>query len=391
VATSGTVRFGIIGSAGLIGNHHANILTNGEGPYELTALCDIDRQGLSDQAERLGLPAETQAKKLVKRDDVDAVVIATPHPLHADHAEMAADAGKHVLTEKPLAHTPGDARRLLKALKRNHRIGGIHYQNRARPIMLKTKEILDSGALGDLLAVRVTGSYYKSDYYYSLGGWRGMWRDEGGATLINQAPHDIDLMCYFAAESSPAELIGRWSNLYHKTSQAEDIASAAGVFPNGVEFTMNFSVALHGDRPRFELMGNKAALTLVGNEFTRYVAYKPDLLDFCRNYEGPNPYKGPEVEPLPLPEIGEHDKFLLHKRFAEAVLAEDPTRVLVPAEQGLWSQDVINGVYYSTHTGRKVKLPVSAARYEKALAEWIANARRVKRPTRKSERGRSAF
>ena len=153
------VRFGIIGSAGLIGNYHANLLRDQAGAYELTALCDVRESRLNEQTQRLNLPGTTSAGELVRRDDVDAVIVATPHPLHREHVTLAVDAGKDVLTEKPLAATPGDARRLVKAVNRKRRIGGIHYQQRARQSVMKTKEMIETGELGRLLSSRVTGTY----------------------------------------------------------------------------------------------------------------------------------------------------------------------------------------------------------------------------------------
>ena len=123
------VRFGIIGSAGLIGNYHAGVLTKEEGPYELVALCDINEPRLKEQMEKLDLPGTTSAAELVARDDIDAVIVATPHPLHCEHATRVVEAGKDVMTEKPLGSTPTDARNLVKAINRNRRIGGIHYQS----------------------------------------------------------------------------------------------------------------------------------------------------------------------------------------------------------------------------------------------------------------------
>ena len=384
------VRFGIIGSAGLIGNYHTNLLTDNEGPWEVTALCDIHAERLAEQAARLNLPSTASAAELLARDDVDAVIVATPHPKHPEHAIAAVEAGKDVLTEKPLAHTPRAAREMVKAINRCRRIGGIHYQGRARPALMKLKEMISSGELGRLLAIRVSGSYYKSDFYYSLGGWRGLWDLEGGGTLINQAPHDIDTLCYLAAESAPAELIGRWTNLYHQTSQVDDIATAAGVFPNGVEFSMQFSVALHGDPGRFEVFGSAGAVTMTGGKITRYVRYKQDLVEFSRAYGGPNPYGAPEVQEQPIPEVGEHDQTLLHRRFAEAVLTRKKSRLLVAAAEGLWSMEVINAVYLSSHLGKKVKFPLPAARYDKMLTELIANAPPVPRGGADSEKGMEA-
>ncbi|KPK84025.1 MAG: hypothetical protein AMJ81_06700 [Phycisphaerae bacterium SM23_33] len=284
------VRFGVIGSAGLIGNYHANLLREGGGPYQLTALCDLDEARLHQQCQRLGLPGTTSAAELVARDDVDAVIVGTPHPLHAQHVGLAVEAGRDVIVEKPLAATPGDALKLLKAVNRRRRIAGIHYQQRANPTVIKLKEMIRAGELGKLLSIRVSGSYFKSDFYYTLGGWRGTWRDEGGGVLINQAPHGIDLMCFLAAEDMPAELSGHCANLYHTNSQVEDHASATGLFPNGVHFTMNFSVATHGDSSRVDLFGSAGAVMLQDGKFARYIRYEQDLVDFARSYGGPNPY-----------------------------------------------------------------------------------------------------
>ena len=383
-------RFGIIGSAGLIGTYHSNLLVAGDGPYELTALCDSDQARLTDQMAKLNLPGTTSPAELVARTDVDAVIVATPHPQHTGHVELAVKAGKDVLTEKPLAATPAQARRMLKAINRCRRIGAVHYQHRINPAVMEAKEMIRSGLLGRLLCIRVSGSFYKSDYYYTLGGWRGTWADEGGGVLMNQAPHDIDLMCYLAAEAMPLELTGRWTNIYHTNSQVEDTASAAGVFPNGVEFSLNVSVACHGDPSRIEIFGTACAITLVGGKFTRYIRYESDLEQFSHSYAGPNPYQGPAVEDQPLPQCRPWDKALIHKCFAEAVLTRDRKKLLVPVAEGRWSMETICAILLSGHLGKKVKLPVSQARYEKMLAGLIASARPVERGQAKSERGMEA-
>ena len=383
-------RIGIIGSAGLIGTYHTNLLLDNEGPWQLTALCDVNAERLAAQCEQTALAGVATAEQLVGREDVDAVIIATPHPLHPVHAILAVEAGKDVLTEKPLASTPADARKMIKAINRCRRIGAIHYQQHTRPAWMKAKQMIDSGELGRLLCIRVTGSYYKSDFYYSLGGWRGLWLDEGGGVLINQAPHDIDMMCYLAGGSYPAELVGRWTNMYHRTSQVDDLAAAVGRFPNDVEFSLHVSVALHADPARFEIFGSAGAVTLVDGEFTRYIRYEQDLLDFCKDYAGPNPYQGPEVHEQALPELGEWDKLLLHRRFAEAVLTRKRKKVLVPAADGLWSMETINAVLLSGYLGKKVKLPVSQARYDKMLTDLIANAPDVPRGERNAQQGMQA-
>ena len=136
MARNTVVRFGIIGSAGLIGSYHADTLVAGEGPYELSALCDIDQERLDEQCGRLGKPGHADYRDLLARDDLDAVIVATPHPLHAEHVIAVVESGRDVLTEKPIAHTPGDARRMLKAINKARRIAGVHYLPRANPSFL---------------------------------------------------------------------------------------------------------------------------------------------------------------------------------------------------------------------------------------------------------------
>ena len=390
MATEKKVRFGIIGSAGLIGAYHANTLVKGEGAYELKAICDIDEARLKEQSDKLGVPCHARYQDLLARDDLDAVIVATPHPLHAEHVIAVVESGRDVLTEKPIAHTPGDARRMLKAINKSRRIAGVHYQHRANPVFQKIRKMIDSGELGRLLSIRFTGSWYKSDFYYSLGGWRGAWADEGGGVLINQAPHDIDLICYLAGGGMPAELIGRCSNLYHETSQVEDHATAAGVFPNGVEFALNVSVAAHGDRPTFSIFGTAGVITTVAGKFVKYIRYEQDLIEFCREYAGPGPYNGPKCEEQPLPDSGEHDHSDIHKCFAQAVLTRSKSKLLVSAKEGRWSSEMINAIILSSYLGKKVKLPVGPARYDKMLADLIANAKPVERDKRDSQRGMEA-
>lgn len=384
-------RFGVIGSAGLIGNYHVNLLAKGEGPYQLTALCDIDAPRLAEQADKLGLPGVADYKELLARADVDAVVLAVPHPLHAPIGIAAAEAGKDVLCEKPLSHTPGLAREMVKTFKATKRIAGIHYQGRCRPAIMKVKQMIDAGELGRLLAIRVTGLYYKSDYYYTLGGWRGTWADEGGGVLINQAPHDIDTLCYLAAGDMPSELTATWTNLFHTNSQVEDMATAAGVFPNGCQFSLQVSVAAHGDASRFEIFGSAGNVTIVGGTMTKHVRFEQDLVDFARTYAGPNPYGGPKVIEQLVPQLPSTDEALLHKCFAEAVLSRKKGKLLVSAAEGLWSMETISAILLSGYLGKKVKLPVSAKKYDAMLADLIATAPPVQRVKAQPQSGMSAF
>ena len=142
------------------------------------------------------------------------------------------------------------------------------------------------------------------------------------------------------------------------------------------------------------------AKDVLGNPVEEYVAARAALAlcaasprrmgEFARTYHGPNPDQGPEVQDQPLPACDEPDEALLHKRFAEAVLTRKKGRLLVPAAEGMWSAQTIYGIFLSGYLGKKVKLPVSAARYDKMLADLIARARPVQRGEADSAEGMAA-
>jgi predicted dehydrogenase len=149
-------------------------------------------------------------------------------------------------------------------------------------------------------------------------------------------------------------------------------------------------VATSGDASRFEIFGSAGALTITGGRFARYIRYDKDLIDFARTFAGPSPYGTPKAQEQPLPEADAFDPSATHKRLAEAILKKDPSLLLCPAEQGLWSLEVINGVYLSHHLGRKIKFPLSASRYDKVLQTLIARTPMPDRPTQKAVTGVSA-
>jgi len=162
---------------------------------------------------------------------VEAVIICTPHPLHRDPAVRAAAAGMHVLVEKPLAASLKDCDDILRAAQSNGVVLGIVCQRRFYAPVQRMRKALDDGKIGRPVIGAVHMLGWRDEAYYQSDSWRGTWLEEGGGVLVNQAPHQLDLLQWFMGDID--ELCGYWANLNHPYIEVEDTAVAVVKFKNG--------------------------------------------------------------------------------------------------------------------------------------------------------------
>lgn len=192
------VRIGLIG-AGWIGCHHGrNVAAN---PYaELAAVSDtaIDKAKAFGDAE--GVPARIYAdyRDMLAQDDIDAVIVASPNALHAEHATAAAEAGKHIYLEKPMAITLEDCRQVARAAEKAGVKCAMGYHRRFNPLVEHAKALQSEGQLGDLVLA-------ESDYIHYVPGdwdiWDWLGKEEIAGSLIHAgAGHNIDLLRHFCGE-----------------------------------------------------------------------------------------------------------------------------------------------------------------------------------------------
>lgn len=224
-----TLKTGIIG-CGKVGDFHAKAYANLPGS-QFVAVCDADRQRAEAFAARYGVNAYTDVTAMCQAEGLDVVSVCTPHPLHANPAVAAANCGCNVLVEKPLASSLADCDAIIEAEQRNHVTVGTMVQRRFyRPCMRIHKAIQD-GKLGTPVLGMVTMLGWRDEAYYNSDPWRGTWDGEGGGVLVNQAPHQLDLLLWYMGEVD--EVYGVWKNLNHPYIEVEDTAVAVVKFKNG--------------------------------------------------------------------------------------------------------------------------------------------------------------
>ena len=223
------IKTGIFG-CGKVGHLHAQALKNIP-ESNFTAVCGRDINKTRLFAEQYNVKAYTDIEEMISNAGIEAVIICTPHPLHAEPVIKAAKAGVHVLVEKPLASSLEDCDAMIKAAKDNGVVLGTVCQRRFYPPVQRLKLAIESGKIGRPVLGTVNMLGWRDKAYYESDPWRGKWKQEGGGVLVNQSPHQLDLLQWFMGPID--ELFGYWSNLNHPYIEVEDTAMAIIKFKNG--------------------------------------------------------------------------------------------------------------------------------------------------------------
>lgn len=223
------LKFGIIGY-GKVAELHAKAIAASHNA-RLVAVCGRDRAKREAFAARWGVAARETPAEMAGRDGVRAVIVTTPHPQHQDGALAAIGSGCHVLVEKPMAMNPAQCDRMIAAAAGADVRLGVISQRRWYPAVRRVRSAIDDGLLGTPSLAQVTMLGWRDEAYYRSDPWRGKWDTEGGGVLVNQAPHQLDLLSWFMGPSR--EISGYIANVNHPYIEVEDSAVAAVRFASG--------------------------------------------------------------------------------------------------------------------------------------------------------------
>jgi UDP-N-acetyl-2-amino-2-deoxyglucuronate dehydrogenase len=191
----GKLKSAIIG-CGKMAQVHAQALKNIE-ETELVAVQSRNTEKASATADRFGVKAYSDIAEMIKRERVQVVVICTPHPAHRAAAIVAMENGAHVLSEKPLAVSLDDCDAMMETAATYNKQLGMISQRRFYPSCRRIKQAIDAGKLGTPMLGSVIMYGWRDENYYNSDPWRGSWKQEGGGVLVNQAPHQLDLLLWY--------------------------------------------------------------------------------------------------------------------------------------------------------------------------------------------------
>ena len=182
-------------------------------------------------AAQYGTTFYAEITDLVKQEKIDLVIVCTPHPFHLQPVLEAVKAGANILVEKPLASTLEDSDKMIDACKKAGVKLGVISQRRWYEPVKRVKDAIEAGKIGRPVFGTINMLGWRNKNYYDADEWRGTWKMEGGGVLVNQAPHQLDILLWFMGEID--EVFGLWTNLNHPYIEVDDTAVAIVKFKNG--------------------------------------------------------------------------------------------------------------------------------------------------------------
>ncbi len=216
---------------GNIGNLHLGNIEQ-QPKVELTAVCDIVPEKAKAAAEKYGVKAYFDSDALLADKVCDAVIVGTPHYFHTTIGIAAMKSGHHVLVEKPISVHKADCERLIAAHTDKALVFAAMFNQRTDPAYQKIREMVKSGELGKLLRVNwIITNWFRPQAYYDSGGWRATWKGEGGGVLLNQCPHNLDLLQWIVG--MPLKVRGFCDIGKRHSIEVEDEVTAYMVYPDG--------------------------------------------------------------------------------------------------------------------------------------------------------------
>ena len=357
------IKTGLIG-CGKVGPLHAAALASLP-ESRFVAVCARTPEKANAFAQKYHVATFTDVQEMIAKAGVEAVCICTPHPQHAGPTIAAAQLGVHALVEKPLASTLADCDAMLAAARASKTVISTVSQRRFYPPCERIRRAIDDGKLGKPILGVATLLGWRDEAYYKSDPWRGSWEREGGGVLVNQSPHQLDLLLWYMGE--PEEVFGYWSNLNHPYIKVDDTAVAVVRFKNGglgnilvsnsQNPALNARVSVHG--------ANGASVGVQTDGGAMFVAGMSEIL------EAPfNDVWTVRGEETLLPEWKKADEHLFAtvdaKEYFHRLQIQDFLRAImeqrapaVSGEDGRRTVELFTAIYRATRDRRPVRFPLA--------------------------------
>jgi len=340
---------------------------------EITAVCDCvpDRLAKFPQCKTF-----TNSRDLIRSGEVDAVLIATPHYQHTPIGIDALEQGLHVLVEKPISVHKADCERLIAAHKNKNQVFAAMFNQRTDPHYQKVKSLIDSGVIGEINRINwVITDWFRTEAYYASGGWRATWKGEGGGVLINQCPHQLDLMQWLFGMPCKVHAFCKFGSKHN--IEVEDEVTAYLEYANGATGVFITSTGEAPGINRLEVLGENGRLTVEGSKL-RFIKNEIPVTEFCKTSD--QAFAAPPVWNIEIPVSGHGNQHQeITQNFIDAILHGTP--LIAPAEEGINSVELANAMLYSTFTSSTVNLPLDSAAYERELKKRIEESKFEKQTT----------
>ena len=343
--TDRKIRFALVGCGRIAANHIGAIDAHGE-RCELVDVCDVDSARLADATAKTGAAGHPSIEKLLAETRADCVVLASPSGLHSAQAIRVAEAGKHVMTEKPMATRWQDGLAMVRACDAADVRLFVVKQNRRNRTLQMLKQAFEARRFGRIYMVTINVFWSRPQAYYDGAKWRGTWEFDGGA-FMNQASHYVDLLDWLVG---PVESVMAYTATLARRIEVEDTGVAALKWRNGALGTISVTMLTFPKNMEgsITILGETGTVRIGGvavNEIQRWEfesSHDMDRQVSEANYETTSVYGF--GHPL------YYDNVIRTLR-GEAEAETD-------GREGLRSLELLIALYKSARDGRRVNLPL---------------------------------
>ncbi|MFV0400670.1 MAG: Gfo/Idh/MocA family protein [Oscillospiraceae bacterium] len=367
------VRLGIIGFGNMGSGHTKNIMEGLIPEIELTAIADLNPDRRAAAKELLGDSVKIfeSGSDLIRGGVCDAILIAVPHYQHPILAMEGFDNNLHVMCEKPAGVYTKQVREMNEAAGKTDRVFAMMFNQRTNCVFRKMKEIVSSGELGAIKRVNwLITDWYRTQAYYDSGDWRATWSGEGGGVLLNQCPHNLDLLQWICGMPSCVQAFchnGKWHDI-----EVEDDVTAYLEYPNGATGVFITSTADAPGTNRFEITGEYGKLVCENDKLT-FHKLSVNEREFNKTAKG-----GFDKPPCEVFEVETDGLNLQHvavlNAFAANILRGEP--LVANGIEGINGLTLSNAMHLSSWQKQPVDLPIDEDLFLAKLDEHRATSRR---------------
>lgn len=376
------VRIGIAG-IGQIAEDYISLFAEGKiKDGKITALSsrNQERVGSIVNTYKLGdIRTFTSLEDMLEEDDVDAVIITTPHTLHPAMAELALRRGKHVLVDKPLGIKASELTELVNLSEENaHLVSAVMLNRRSSDLYQRVKDIAESGQLGELRrALWQITNLYRTYAYYGTSTWRGSYLTEGGGVLMNQAVHQLDLLLWIIGMPEKAHAFMKEG--FHRPMTTENDVILNLFYESGASATFLASTHESPGTNRLELSFDKGQMVVEEDRVLTIRRLSECEEDFAKKESTYFTHVPCEVEQFEIPVTpNKVEQARTINNFIASILGKE--KVLASFKEGLKSVQVINSAYLSAWSEKTVDLDFLPEEYdqywERKLTEQNQDYRR---------------
>jgi len=339
------IRLALVG-CGRIAQNHIAAIEKHEDSLELVAVCDTDAQARENAAKRTGAAAYASLHQLLDESRADAVVLCTPSGIHPKQAIEAAKAGRHVITEKPMATRWADAKRMVDACDEAEVRLFVVKQNRRNATLQLLKRAMDQERFGRIYMVNLNVFWTRPQEYYDAARWRGTWEFDGGA-FMNQASHYVDLLDWLIG---PVESVQAYTGTLGRNIEVEDSGVLSVRWRNGALGSMSVTMLTYPKNLEgsITILGEKGTVRVGGvavNEIQHW--------EFEEARPEDENVRDASYETTSVYGFG-------HSAYYENVIAtlRGEAQAETDGREGLKSLELLIAAYLSARDGKRVALPL---------------------------------